>query len=436
MELTAGVREQEGSGAAAAATTLLPPRLRPGTELLGPYPDGAYDQQRYIVRRPDGQLILVSEPLYAIIRRLDGCAGVPEIASAVSTDLGKSVDPSMLETLISSRLAPLGLVGEDVGGEPSPRPKNALLSLSMRCTLLPPVATRFVGRMLAPLFSPVLVAYAIVTALGMDAWFFTSQSFTHDLVSVAANPRAMALMIGIYLLSVFFHECGHAAAAVRGGGRPGRIGMGIYVFIPAFFTDVSDTYRLDRVGRLRTDLGGVYFNVLGTVVTGFVLAGTRAPVLGVAFVLVQLGMLEQLLPLVRLDGYFVLGDLVGVPDLFSRVRPSLGALLPRRRRPERRADLHRGARAVITIWSLVVFPVLGAASVLLFLRLPLMARTSLRSARAEWEVGVAAAQHGDIVTLAVVAFSLIALAVPFVGIAILFLRAAGSTLIRLIRRAI
>ena len=58
------------------------------------------------------------------------------------------------------------------------------------------------------------------------------------------------------------HETGHAAACAYGGGRPGAIGFGVYLLFPAFYTDVTDSYRLSRGGRLRTDLGGLYFNVL------------------------------------------------------------------------------------------------------------------------------------------------------------------------------
>jgi putative peptide zinc metalloprotease protein len=40
------------------------------------------------------------------------------------------------------------------------------------------------------------------------------------------------------------------------------MGAGIYLAFPAFYTDVTDAYRLSKGGRLRTDLGGVYFNAL------------------------------------------------------------------------------------------------------------------------------------------------------------------------------
>jgi hypothetical protein len=55
----------------------------------------------------------------------------------------------------------------------------------------------------------------------------------------------------------------------------------------------------------------------------------------------HLEMLEQLLPLIPFDEYFILSDLIGVPDLFARVipilkkRPAHGPPGPVRHRPSR-----------------------------------------------------------------------------------------------------
>ena len=43
----------------------------------------------------------------------------------------------------------------------------------------------------------------------------------------------------------------------------------------------------------------------------------------------HLEMLEQLLPFVRFDGYFILSDLAGVPDLFARVVPIVRSAVSR-----------------------------------------------------------------------------------------------------------
>ena len=67
--------------------------------------------------------------------------------------------------------------------------------------------------------------------------------------------------------SAGFHELGHAAACRYGGATPGGMGMGIYIVWPAFYTDVTDAYRLPRRDRLRVDLGGLLLQRVVAVVT-------------------------------------------------------------------------------------------------------------------------------------------------------------------------
>ncbi|HEV8221663.1 MAG TPA: hypothetical protein VGQ05_15440, partial [Streptosporangiaceae bacterium] len=57
-------------------------------------------------------------------------------------------------------------------------------------------------------------------------------------------------------------------------------------------------------------------------------AATSAEILLLVIAFTHLEMLEQLLPFVRFDGYYILSDLVGVPDLFARVVPILKSALP------------------------------------------------------------------------------------------------------------
>ena len=107
------------------------------------------------------------------------------------------------------------------------------------------------------------------------------------------------------------------------------IGVGIYLVWPSFFTNVTDSYRLSRTGRLRTDLGGLYFNAIFILALAGLYAATSAEVLLLVIAVTHLEMLEQLLPFVRFDGYFIVSDLVGVPDLFARVAPIVKSVCPR-----------------------------------------------------------------------------------------------------------
>src|SRR5690242_14891095 len=123
------------------------------------------------------------------------------------------------------------------------------------------------------------------------------------------------------------------------------MGAGIYLVWPAFYTDVTDSYRLGRGGRIRTDLGGLYFNAIAAVVIVGIWLATGYDALLLVVVTQILQMVHQLLPTVRFDGYHVLADLTGVPDLYHRIKPILLGLLPWRWHEPKAAALKPWARA-------------------------------------------------------------------------------------------
>ena len=76
------------------------------------------------------------------------------------------------------------------------------------------------------------------------------------MIELFATPTLALVMYGLLTLGAVIHELGHAAACRYGGAEPGEIGVGVYIVFPAFYTDVTESYRLDRTGRVRTDLAG------------------------------------------------------------------------------------------------------------------------------------------------------------------------------------
>jgi hypothetical protein len=172
------------------------------------------------------------------------------------------------------------------------------------------------------------------------------------------QPRLILVLIALTVVSVAFHELGHASACRRGGGRPGAMGAALYLVWPVFYTDVTDSYRLGRAGRLRVDLGGLYFNGIFTLGTVGVWALVRADALLVMVPIQLLQMVRQLVPLVRFDGYHILADLVGVPDLFARIRPILRSVVPGRGTTAEANPLKSWVRLVVSAWVVVVVPFL------------------------------------------------------------------------------
>ena len=137
------------------------------------------------------------------------------------------------------------------------------------------------------------------------------------------------------------------------------MGVGVYLVWPAFYTDVTDAYRLDRRGRLRTDLGGVYFNAIFALLAGAALLRDAARRRCCSLVFVQhVIVLQQLLPLLRFDGYYVLSDLTGVPDMLVAHQADLPLAAARRggREPARGGAEAVGARASSTGYMIVLVP--------------------------------------------------------------------------------
>src|SRR5205823_14769736 len=158
-------------------------------------------------------------------------------------------------------------------------------------------------------------------------------------------------MLGLVVLSAAFHECGHATACAYGGAKPGTMGAGIYIVWPAFFTDVTDAYRLGKAGRLRTDLGGVYFNAIFTLATFGAYFGTGWEPLLIVVPLQIMEMLHQFLPFIRLDGYYIVSDLTGVPDMFARIKPTLKSLNPLDSTPPEVRALKPSVRGAVTFYA-------------------------------------------------------------------------------------
>jgi putative peptide zinc metalloprotease protein len=137
----------------------------------------------------------------------------------------------------------------------------------------------------------------------------------------------------------------------------------------------------------------------------------------VAVLATNLELVQQLLPTLRFDGYYIVADLVGVPDLFRYIGPILRRALLRRPADARLTLLKRWPQRVIAGWVLLVGPVLGAQLAYLFFEAPRLVRSDERSISAL----VSQAEYGGNALLSWLS--------AFVQIALLVLPLAGLLLL-------
>jgi putative peptide zinc metalloprotease protein len=149
------------------------------------------------------------------------------------------------------------------------------------------------------------------------------------------------------------------------------MGAGLYLLYPAFYTDVTDSYRLGRWARLRTDLGGVYFHLIFALCLIALSIASGKALLLFAVLLINLDVVRQFIPFGRFDGYWALADLTGIPDFFSQMGPFLRSVLPiPGLKGSKLPDLKPWVKAVFAGYILLTIPVLTLFFVLMVWNFP------------------------------------------------------------------
>jgi putative peptide zinc metalloprotease protein len=382
---TAPVATAAPAGAADPAPPGPPPRLADGIELVGEYQDSGFKDPPYIVRRADGQIIQLPQMLYALAEQVDGKRSYDEIAEAFSHAIGRGVTGDMVRMLADEQLRPLGVLAAPDGSSPQVQKVDPLLALKFKTAVIPEGVTRALTTIFKPLFLPPVVFAVVAGLVALDGWLLFVHGIAGPLRAAIYQPALLLGLLGCVVLATAFHEIGHATACRYGGAKPGVMGVGIYVVWPAFYTDVTDAYRLGRGGRLRTDLGGVYFNAVFALVTAGVYALTSFEPLLLVVLIQNFAIMQQLLPLLRLDGYYIISDLTGVPDMLSRIRPVLTSLLPGREPSDRVTELKPWVRVAVTGYVCTVVPVLLLSLVLMVAHAPRAFATAYDSAGVQWD---------------------------------------------------
>src|SRR5262245_31061163 len=117
------------------------------------------------------------------------------------------------------------------------------------------------------------------------------------------------------------HELGHAFTCKRFGGECNRMGIMLLVFTPALYCDVTGAWMFrERWKRIAVSAAGVIVELVLAAIATIVWAWTQpglvnALALNVMFVCSVSTLLINGNPLLRYDGYYVLADWLGTPNL-------------------------------------------------------------------------------------------------------------------------
>jgi putative peptide zinc metalloprotease protein len=308
--------------------------------------------------------------LYTLAEVIDGKADEAELARRFSERIERGVEPDMVRTLLDEQLRPLGVVAEPDGSSPEIERVDPLLALKFRTKVLPDGLVRGLTTVFKPLFFGPLLLVVVLAFVALDAWLFGIHGISQSLRKVIYDPSLMFMLFGGVVLATAFHEIGHATGTRYGGAKPGVMGVGIYIVWPAFYTDITDAYRLGKRGRLRADMGGMYFNMVFALAIAGLYALTGFEALLLLIVIQTFAIVQQSLPLLRLDGFYIISDLTGVPDMLTRIKPVLSRLIPGREPDPRVTELKPWVRRVVTGYICTVVPVIALLFLVMLVHAP------------------------------------------------------------------
>lgn len=167
------------------------------------------------------------------------------------------------------------------------------------------------------------VATALALLFGMGQVLRQWDVFVASLVDTFSFEGLLAYGVALICVKVV-HELGHAFTARHYGCRVPAMGVAFLVMWPVAYTDTNETWRLtDRTQRLRVASAGIATELV--IAVWATAAWALMPAGGLqsaAFVLATTSWVATLAinasPFMRFDGYFILMDMLDMPNLHSR----------------------------------------------------------------------------------------------------------------------
>jgi CRP-like cAMP-binding protein len=130
------------------------------------------------------------------------------------------------------------------------------------------------------------------------------------------------VLLAVQYFMILVHELGHALVLVKNGRRIKGAGFMIYFGCPAFYVDSSDGLMMDRGQRILQAFAGPYAQGIGAGVASILAWAFPQWIVSETFysytVLAYLNIFLNLIPLLELDGYWMLSDWLRTPDLRPR----------------------------------------------------------------------------------------------------------------------
>lgn len=184
-----------------------------------------------------------------------------------------------------------------------------------------PVVGRLIGGVGA-------VIWLVVVGLGLKVVADNFPALRNEAQGILDPNNLLLLYAGLVIIKTL-HEFGHAYFCRKFGGEVHTMGILFMIFTPVPYMDATSSWGFrERWKRALVGLAGVIVEVFVAACAAFVWANTGPGTLhslayNMMFVASVSTVVFNLNPLLRFDGYYILSDLIDVPNLSQRANGQL-----------------------------------------------------------------------------------------------------------------
>ena len=259
----------------------------------------------------EGKYYKIGEFMYQILREGQKATHLEDLLAY----LGSNADISLtaLKEIIETRVLPIFNTTEEKGKDFSDGfwVKKQILSSQQSTTLAKPLSFLF-GKSFYPLF-------IFLAGMNIAAYYWVNSKVAGHSIPQGYEVLSWVASYFSLFFIMFMHELSHAAAAIKSGIKARSIGLGFYTIMPAMYTDLTDIWKLSKAGRIKVNLAGIFIQLIINIgIVTALNAVTNEVVQDFVWKIYFFNtclIIMNLVPFLKLDGYWVLSDLLGVPNL-------------------------------------------------------------------------------------------------------------------------
>ncbi|MCL4741455.1 MAG: PqqD family peptide modification chaperone [Phycisphaerales bacterium] len=313
------------------------PRLRPHVQITRQHYRG---RRWHVVRDPSSNQFYRLNPIaHEFVGLFDGSRTVEEIWQSCLERHGDAA-PTQGEVIqLISQLYNSNLLAADV------TPETEQLLRRGRKRLGQKAAQQAIGIMyfrirvfnpdrylswIEPILRPVLNKWGFFAWLAFVLFALVQlaphwEALISQAEEVYRDPTLWPWLVVVFIVTKAIHETGHGVICKRFGGQVPEFGFMLLVLFPAPYVDASAAWAFaSKWKRIAVGAGGMIFELFVASIAALVWLNTQPGSLvhQIAYNAIFTASVSTILfnanPLMRFDGYFILADLLEVPNLMQR----------------------------------------------------------------------------------------------------------------------